>query len=161
MKKPTLTLLIFCLIAIGLPAQKVITVGKFNITTPTELIGIKKYDSGTIVEYYVEFKNDSLFHYEFWGSNRNGDTVYTSAEIHMCPISAIDKGDFDIEQIIGEDYMYFRASIWTSSIGKPSLKIVTMEYDSDSKKVKKSRDMFISLYAGSKEALVNIKSKLK
>jgi len=161
MKKLTLTLCTLCLLAIFLPAQKVITVGKFNITTPHELIGVRKYDSGTVVEYYVEFKNDSLFHYEFWGSNRNGAMVYTSAEIHMCPVSVIDKEDFDIEQIIGEDYMYFRASIWTSSTGKPSLKIATFEYTDDGKKVKKTRDMYISLYADSKEALVNIKSKLK
>lgn len=161
MKKTTLTFLTFCLLVITLPAQKVITVGRFNITAPENHIGTKRFDSGTIVEYYVEIRNDSLFHYEFWGSNKNGDTIFYSAEINMCPLNVIEIEDFDIEQIIGEDYMYFRASVWTSSLGKPSLKVLTLDYDNDSKKVKKTRNLYISLYSNSKEALVDIKSKIK
>jgi hypothetical protein len=159
MKKPTILTILLLVSGTFIFSQKVLTVGKYSITVPNEPIGVKKYESGTIVEYYVEIKNDTVFHYEFWGSTQYNK--YRSAEIHMCPLAVIEKDEFDIEQVIGEDYSYFRASIWTSSLGKPSLKVLTYEYEEDGKKVKKSRDMYISLYADSKEALTNIKSKLR
>lgn len=159
MKKLTITFLLFLCCVSFLKSQKLLTVGSYKIQVPSETLGIKKFESGTIVEYYVEIKNDTLYHYELWADKVGG--AFYRAEVKTCPLKFILIDDFDVEQIIGENYMYFRASIWTSTSGKPTLKITSQQYSADSKKVKKSKDMYIALYSDTKESLKTIESQIK